>query len=188
MGYYDTNLAYDYLGYGVRTPEAEAPVRRERPAAPVPAPAEDPFRPRLSFRQRLSMVTRRDPEYSRALIAKVAKVFLACAAAAVLLGTIVYNQAKLNELTGRVAETRRQISVLEEEYRQKSVALEKQIDVRRAEDLARNQYGMVPAEDSQINYVTLRDGSGEAGLRSESGLAASVGRFAERVFAYISGD
>ncbi len=191
------NLAYDFSRF-----DREARQRRQADAVAVakkktihadftpksaadftPRPAEKP-----SVKTQISKIRGMDAAVSRMRMSKIAKVFTACIMLMVMFGVVVYNQAKLTEVNRTITRTTAKIEQLKTDYQQKSRELEERVNIRTAEDIAKNKYGMTPINTDQVNYVNLPGEEAQSGVRSENGFFASVGRFFAQIAAYIGGN
>lgn len=121
-------------------------------------------------------------------MSKIAKAFATCMVLMLMFGIVVYNQAKLTEINREITQTTAQISQLKTEYQEKSRELEERVNIRTAEDVAKNEYGMTGVSSDQINYVTLPGEESKTGVRIETGVFASIGRFFSQIAAFISGN
>ncbi len=204
MAQYD-NLAYDFSRF-----DREARLRKQEQAIAaakkktihadfvsktatefIPKTAAD-FAPQVlkkpSLKTQISEIRGTSAPVSRLRMSKIAKVFAACIVLMVMFGVVVYNQAKLTELNREITRTTARISQLKTDYQQKSRELERRVNIRTAEDVAKNEYGMTDISGDQVNYVTLPGEESRAGVRSENGFFASIGRFFAQIAAYISGN
>lgn len=204
MAQYD-NLAYDFSRF-----DREAKQRKQAEAIAAakkktihadfsPKPAVDytqkstaGFTPKTvqkpSIKTQISEIRGVSASISRVRMSKIAKVFAACIVLMVMFGVVVYNQAKLTEINREITQTTAKIELLKTEYQQKSRELEERVNIRTAEDVAKNEYGMTPVSGDQVNYITLPGEEVGTGVRSENGFFASIGRFFTQIAAYISGN
>jgi len=200
MAQYD-NLAYDFSRF-----DREARQRRQAEAAEKTIHAD--FAPKFqansikksaadittktnkkpSLKTQVSDIRGMDASVSRLRMSKIAKVFTSCIVLMIMFGVVVYNQASLNEINREITRTTAKIEQLKTDYQEKSRELEERVNIRTAEDVAKNEYGMTPISSDQVNYITLPVEETETGLRSENGIFATIGRFFEQVAAYISGN
>ncbi|HOP10614.1 MAG TPA: hypothetical protein PK629_03885 [Oscillospiraceae bacterium] len=192
MAQYD-NLAYDFSRF-----DREARQRRQAEAAKKTIQAD--FTPKSAaditlkpvkkptLKTQVSEIRGMDASISRLRMSKIAKVFTACIVLMIMFGVVVYNQAKLNEVNREITRTTAKIQQLKTDYQEMNRELEERVNIRTAEDVAKNEYGMTPISSDQVNYITLPVEEAETGLRSENGIFATIGRFFEQVAAYISGN
>jgi cell division protein FtsL len=188
MAQYD-NLAYDFSRF-----DREAKQRKQAEAIAAakkktihadftPKPVEKP-----TVKTQISEIRGLDTSISRLRMSKIAKVFTACIVLMVMFGVVVYNQAKLTEINREITQTTAKIEQLKTDYQQKSRELEERVNIRTAEDVAKNEYGMTPINTEQVNYITLPGEEAATGVRSDNGLFSSIGRFFTQIAAYISGN
>lgn len=196
MAQYD-NLAYDFSRFDR---EARQREQAEAIAAAKKKTIHADFAPKsaaiiipkkvtkTSIKTQISEIRGTDASISRLRMSKIAKAFATCMVLMVMFGIVVYNQAKLTEINREITQTTAQISQLKTEYQQKSRELEERVNIRTAEDVAKNEYGMTGVSSDQINYITLPGEESETGVRIENGVFASIGRFFSRIAAFVSGN
>lgn len=188
MAQYD-NLAYDFSRF-----DREARQRRQAAAVAAakkktihadftPKPVEKP-----TLKTKISEIRGTNASITRLRMSKMVKVFVACIVLMLMFGVVVYNQAKLTEINREITRTTAKIEQLKTDYQQKGRELEERVNIRTAEDVAKNEYGMTPVSNEQVNYISLTGGESVAGVRSENGFFASIGRFFAQIAAYISGN
>ncbi|HNX13883.1 MAG TPA: hypothetical protein PK854_09120 [Oscillospiraceae bacterium] len=188
MAQYD-NLAYDFTRF-----DREAKQRRqaEAVAAAKKKTIHADFTPKpikkSTLKTKISEIRGTNASISRLRILKMVKVFTACIALMLMFGVVVYNQAKLTEINREITRTTAQIEQLKTDYQQKSRELEERVNIRTAEDVAKNEYGMTPISNEQVNYISLPGEDSPTGVRSENGVFASIGKFFTQIAAYISGN
>ena len=196
MPQYD-NLAYDFSRFDReakqrKQAEAIAAAKKKTIHANFTPKSVADFTPKPvqkpTVKAQISEIRGLDASISRLRMSKIAKVFTVCILLMVMFGVVVYNQAKLTEINKEITRTTAQISQMKTDYQQKSRELEQRVNIRTAEDVAKNEYGMTPINTEQVNYVTLSGDEATSGVRSENGLFASIGRFFTQIASYISGN
>ncbi len=158
-----------------------------RPARPDAGPAVRTGE-KKTLRQRILSLRGMDAAVCNVRLTRIMRVALCCLLMIGMFGIVVYEQARLNEVNQAITDTAADIKVLEVEYEQKQLALDKRVDLRSAEQIAKNDYGMVAVNNSQIYYVALPDDEADENLRDDGNLFDRAGRFFEQLFAYISGN
>ena len=183
MAPYETNLAYDFSRF-----DRAAKLKKSAVADKPAQTPEKTVKPQTTLRGKIREMRGMDAQTDKIRLSRMTKLLLGSILCLTLAGFVIFNQAQLNEINYEIVKTERTIAALETEYTEKAQELEKSVNVRTAEQIARNEYGMVAADTAQMHYVTLPAQGQEAGTRSDGGFFASVGRFFEQVFAYISGN
>ena len=114
----------------------------------------DPPRPQV----RVVRGGRRGLRKARHMAATVLQVL----AAALLLGlivSVVYSQARITELNGKINEANTQLTAAQSEYDYLSTRMSDITSRASLQDVAEGQLGLVKLDPSQITYVQLEDQS-----------------------------
>lgn len=73
-------------------------------------------------------------------------------------GTLIYNQVQLTELTANINSSSKLLNESEGIYTQMQVKSEANLSLSNVEDYAKNKLGMEKIDPSQIEYVSLSNG------------------------------
>ncbi|MCI9273237.1 MAG: hypothetical protein HFE39_04675 [Clostridiales bacterium] len=75
-----------------------------------------------------------------------------------VVGTMVYSQARLTELTAQITAASKSLDEQQSMNIQLSMKLENEYSLRTVEDYAKNELGMKTTEAHQIDYISLSEG------------------------------
>lgn len=175
---YQDNLAYDLARF-----DRQARQRRTDSAEKTTEVDFTPAQQKSEARGEVRW-SGTDKSIKKLRMSKLAKVFVTCLVMIAMLGTVVFNQAKLNEINREINTVGAQITKLKSENVQKQIELEQRVNIRTAEEVARNEYGMVNLTNAQITYIEV--GGEEQSRRMDNSLLSRVKLFFEQISAYFS--
>lgn len=84
-----------------------------------------------------------------------------------IVGTVVYNQVQLTELTAKINSATKQLSESEGVYTQLQVKTESNVSLSMVEDYAKNELKMSKIDPAQIEYISLSKGD-KATIKNDS--------------------
>lgn len=97
----------------------------------------------------------RRPKYRPTTVISV--LFVAMLIVSVL-GTMIYSQVQLNELTTKINSMTKQLDESESVYTQLEMKAESKLSLKKVEDYAMNTLNMKKVEPQQIEYISLSKG------------------------------
>lgn len=190
---FETNLAYDLSRFDRRPRQqkrAGSKAVTAREATPFPGNPQsagyDDAKRRLTLRDKINKSRGMETAVVKNRMSRLLKLVICCVFIVGMLAVVISGQARVNELNRQIIRTDNEITQVQTEIAQKQLEIEKRVNIRTAEDIARNEYGMVPMNGSQIYFVELDANEDVEGIRMQ-GSGGKIKMFFDDLFAYISG-
>lgn len=102
-----------------------------------------------------------------------------------IVGTMIYSQAQLTELTAQINAAQKSLAESESVNTQLNMRLESKMSLRSVEDYAKNKLGMRQTQSDQVVYIGLSDGD-KAESKETAGEKSLVDRISDTISGLLS--
>lgn len=115
------------------------------------------FAPRYKQQPEAEIKVLKQPKHHAHSVEKVhpVKTLLSCVAVVLVFFAVMYSRAVYTELSSEVTEAASTLAELKSEETRLNLGIEGMVSMRRVEEYAQNELGLVKAENYQMTYMTL---------------------------------
>lgn len=99
-----------------------------------------------------------------------------------VLGVMLFSRAQLTELTTNAAAAQKELTAAESEYQRLQLQMDAGVKLKKIEEIAQRDLGLVKSSDYQLNYVTLTSGNEVEVTEKDGSLIGQLVRFIGSLF------